>query len=543
MNIINAFWDDKVFGNCFPEKHKGSWKNWLVFLKAIYGIQMNKGEFKIYQECTERRFESKEGYDSFFAIVGRRGGKSRIVSLIAAYEAVFGKWKKHLAPGQTAHIFIMGRDKDQAKNVFAYIRAFLGNFQDLIKNEKVETIELTNGITLIIKAASSKGVRGYTTAGIILDELAFFPATETDSANPAEEIIQALVPGLLPHGKLTGISTPRGKLGYLYKAYEANYANDDSKVLIWKANTDFMNPGYETEQKNRLIELGISKVTTEYDAEFEENVRTYIPEELLDISIDKYIYERSYDKEKKYRAFIDPAGGSGKDSMTMAIAHQEGNLAILDCVREVKPRFEPKVVAKNFAEILRSYGIYEVRADKYGGEWVTTEFKEHGIRYIPSADDKSKIYYEFAGVLALGQARLLDISEMKKQFLVLERHLGGKEEKIDHLRGQNDDVANAAAGVVVDVFRTISKFATVEDLEARLPHKVNMGGEITSPERKGDVGKTEVVGSMSRIKDDKNWEMTSKDRGKKEDEKEKKKFLSPEEEMRKWMKGNIIINQ
>ena len=40
----------------------------------------------------------------------------------------------------------------------------------------------------------------------------------------------------------------------------------------------------------------------------------------------------------QYVGFADPSGGSA-DSMTLAIAHAEGERAVLDAVREVKPPF------------------------------------------------------------------------------------------------------------------------------------------------------------------------------------------------------------
>jgi hypothetical protein len=53
-----------------------------------------------------------------------------------------------------------------------------------------------------------------------------------------------------------------------------------------------------------------------------------------------------------YRAFIDAAGGSGSDSMTIAISHLEGTgtdrIPTLDAIRERKPPFSPDdVVAES----------------------------------------------------------------------------------------------------------------------------------------------------------------------------------------------------
>ena len=56
--------------------------------------------------------------------------------------------------------------------------------------------------------------------------------------------------------------------------------------------------------------------------------------------------------------------------MTLAIAHKEGDTAILDAVRETKPPFNPESVVKEYAEQPRRYRLSDVTGDRYGSEWV-----------------------------------------------------------------------------------------------------------------------------------------------------------------------------
>jgi hypothetical protein len=46
--------------------------------------------------------------------------------------------------------------------------------------------------------------------------------------------------------------------------------------------------------------------------------------------------------------------------MTMAIAHREGDRAVLDCVRERTPPFSPEEVVAEFAALLNSYRVKTV---------------------------------------------------------------------------------------------------------------------------------------------------------------------------------------
>jgi len=95
-NIIQAFEEEEFFGKSFPGKKKGSWDKWKSFLKIVYGIRLNKRDREVYERCTGRSIDDipKGGFEEFYGIVGRRGGKSTISSFIASYEALFGGWEK-----------------------------------------------------------------------------------------------------------------------------------------------------------------------------------------------------------------------------------------------------------------------------------------------------------------------------------------------------------------------------------------------------------------------------------------------------------------
>lgn len=49
-----------------------------------------------------------------YGIVGRRGGKSRIVSFAGAFIACFHDFRKYLAPGERGMVLVLARDRDQS---------------------------------------------------------------------------------------------------------------------------------------------------------------------------------------------------------------------------------------------------------------------------------------------------------------------------------------------------------------------------------------------------------------------------------------------
>ncbi|OSJ32573.1 hypothetical protein BSZ19_18660 [Bradyrhizobium japonicum] len=70
--------------------------------------------------------------------------------------------------------------------------------------------------------------------------------------------------------------------------------------------------------------------------------------------------KRKPQRIKHYVALVEVAGGSGKDSMTLAIAHKEGadesDTVVLDAIREVRPPFSPEAVVQEFCDLLRPIG-------------------------------------------------------------------------------------------------------------------------------------------------------------------------------------------
>ena len=153
-------------------------------------------------------------------------------------------------------------------------------------------------------------------------------------------------------------------------------------------------------------------------------------------------------------AFIDPAGGGGSDSMAGAIGHLEYGKVIIDAIREYKPSFSPRYVVEELSGLLKRYGIRRASGDRYSGQWAVERFRECGVRYEPCSVAKSDLYLELLPVLNAGEIELPDHPELIHQLCNLERRTrsGGKD-KIDHLPGGHDDLANVVAGAAYVLLR------------------------------------------------------------------------------------------
>lgn len=243
-------------------------------------------------------------------------------------------------------------------------------------------------------------------------------------------------------------SSPYARRGVLWKTFKRYYGQDGATTLVWKAATREMNPEFDVQEEQEAYEEDPAAAAAEYGAEFRSDIASFVAPEVVEACTTVGRYELPRNSQHRYVAFVDPSGGSS-DSMTLAIAHQEDECAVLDLVREKKAPFSPESTVVEFCNTLKSYGINSVTGDRYGGEWPREQFRKNGIEYKLSEKVRSDLYRDLLPVLNSGKVELLDIPVLSRQLSGLERRTsrGGKD-SIDHAPGGHDDVANAVAGAI-----------------------------------------------------------------------------------------------
>ena len=173
-------------------------------------------------------------------VVGRRGGKSLILALIAAFLAAFHDWSPYLTGGERGTIMVVSADRKSAMAIFRYLKELLSIplLAGKIERETRESIDLSNGITIEIVTGNFKTIRGRTVVASLLDEEAFWP-TDEGLANPDIEVVNAIRPSMatIPRAMMLKASSPYAKRGDLYDDYKRYFGQDDSPVLVWKAGT------------------------------------------------------------------------------------------------------------------------------------------------------------------------------------------------------------------------------------------------------------------------------------------------------------------
>ena len=411
MNILEALDHPALFGPFF----KGdTWRPWRTFLAALFALPMSESEQATYRERTGRTELPTVPFKEATLVVGRRGGKSRILALVAVYLATFFKYDQYLAPGEVATLAVIAADRRQARVIFRFITGLFDQvpaLRELVVDINAETIRLSNRVTIEIHTASFRVTRGYTFCGILVDESAFF--RDENSLNPDTEIFRALRPGLsnIPTSMLLNASSPYRKAGVLYRTFARHYGKDGARVLVWRADTASMNPSIDPEIIAEAYEDDPEAARAEYGAEFRDDIADFVSREVVDACTVPGRLELLPAGDVRYLAFVDPSGGSA-DSMTLAIGHRQGEIGVLDAVREIRPPFSPEAVVEEFATLLRSFRIHEVTGDRYAGEWPRERFRVADIGYRVSEPPKNEIYRDVLPLLNSGKVELLDLPRL-----------------------------------------------------------------------------------------------------------------------------------
>jgi hypothetical protein len=451
-NIIQAM--ESVFSASFERgRSRDTWKAWRAFLAAVFALPMNVDEVAVYRKHTGRDEVPITQFREAFCVVGRRGGKSAIAALIATFLAVFRDYSAILASGETGVVMLLAADRRQARVLLDYINAFFDHvpmLRNMVLSKTQESLTLTNRIRIEVHTTSFRAIRGYTVVAAVCDEVAYWRNDE--SANPDVEVLNALRPAMstIPNALLLCISSPYARRGALWDAYKENFGKTGSPVLVWKAATREMNPTVSSSVIEAAYLRDHAAASAEYGAGFRTDVEGFLSLEVIESCVIPDRFELPPLGSVTYAAFVDPSGGAS-DSMTLAISHRERDRAVLDLLREIKAPFSPESAVREFADTLKRYRAFTLTGDRYAGEWPREQFHKLGITYRTSEKTRSELYLELLPALTSGQAELLDNKRLVSQLVNLERRTSrlGRD-SVDHSPGSHDDVANAAAGALVE---------------------------------------------------------------------------------------------
>jgi hypothetical protein len=465
MTIIDAIHDRNLFAPFFF-RDMTTWANWFIVLKVLFGLPLTSEELPLFIELTGRTTPPTAPVQEAWLVMGRRAGKSFIVSLIAVYLACFKEYTRYLAPGERATVLVIACDRKQARIILRYITALLEQVPMLaamVERRDAESIDLSNRVTIEVGTCSFRTIRGYTVCAAIAEEVSFWHDDDS-SANPADEILNAIRPAMstIPDAMLLCIGTPYRKSGPMFEAFKKHFgASMPSEILVFRAPTRLMNPTIRQELIDRALRDDPAAAGAEYLAQFRDDIESFVRVDAVEACVVKGRYELPPLREREYVSGTDLAGG-GQDEYTQALAHieeRDGRLiAVLDCVAAYRAPTSPEEIVKDFAQLNQRYDLQQTFGDHYAGEWPREQFRKYGVHYVLTDKSKSDLYRELLPSLNSGLVELLDHPRLIAQLCNLERRVArGGRDSIDHAPGGHDDLINAAAIALVMALRRATR--------------------------------------------------------------------------------------
>jgi hypothetical protein len=428
-----------------------SWRAWRIVLIAAMGEKLTAAERKIFRELSGRDIEPGEPVDELWGIIGRRGGKTRATSTLASYIAALCDHSALVAPGERPLVLFLAQNQKQAAVAFGYTAGIFDSvplLSQLVTNRTADTISLSTGIDLEIRAANHRGIRGVTAVAVVGDEAAFW-ATDDSSVNADSDILNAVRPSLATtSGPLIVISSPYARRGEVYETHRDHYGTKgDKRILVVQGASRDFNPSLPQSVVDRALKRDPAAASAEYLGQFRGDLESFVSHEAVEACTVKGRVELPPSGER-YVGFVDVSGGA-HDSHCCAVAFMRDGVATLAAASEIKGGAVEAVVS-DFVTLLRSYGISEVWSDRYGAAWVWNAFERAGVRLQYSPKTRSELYLELLPALHSKQVELLDLPKLQSQLLALQRRTtSAGRDIVDHPGGAHDDLANACAGALV----------------------------------------------------------------------------------------------
>lgn len=429
---------------------------------------------RIYRE--RHILDPKRSINRVNLIVGRRGGKTTISSVLAIYYAIIQNWKPFLTKTPYATVLILSHSKEFSEEIMDLMKNLISSSPILNRllskryKNTATTINLEvpfiqedgsleiSRVQIKVGAASSKTTRGKATCVALCDEIAFWNLDE-DMKETDYKIVKAVSPSLLQFkdkGLLIKLSSPAIKQGVLYdehKKWEQSELPDNFivfKAPSWVWNTILPRRNFIDEWK-----LDAQSFDSEYRANFVDSVSDFLNAQFIDMCRMRGTnFEPPDQKNKKqvfYTAAIDAAYKG--DTFTFSVMGNHENkvkqYVIQGWEGSKKNPVKLSEVAQYIRTMCKEYGINQVSADQYSFEPLRELFQTYGITLVERTFTntfKKKIYFNLKRLINAQQIDLLDHDKLIRELKEINvSQTGTGQIKIGHPTGGSDDYADATA--------------------------------------------------------------------------------------------------
>jgi hypothetical protein len=410
------------------------------------------------QEKCSKRYK----FEELVLVLGRRSGKSFLVSAMALYELYrlismgHPQARYGLMEFDEVVILNVARNEEQAKKaIFSKIKQtvlaspffapYIGKDTELEMRfytehdreenvrRKEQNINLFAG-SLVLRCGSSNasGLVGLTCWTIIMDEVAAMAGD-----NPESGVDYALYDDLKPSlatfgkdGKMMLLSNPKGPLGLLYDLHENR--QEDPTTLVMRLPTWLTNPNIDKEWLDGQKKKDPQEFQMQYGAEFgaSSSDPMFVNEDIENMFKSMSMVPRKERAEGHFEYFchLDPARTS--DYYALVIAHTEvmyGTLGpdhtplkrvVVDHVHFWNPMTKNQPVKEKEVEdyvidLHRRFKFKQVSIDQWNSQSSVIKLQSFGIPIIErqfNKEYKEKIYTELSQLIRDDRIDIYDLS-------------------------------------------------------------------------------------------------------------------------------------
>jgi len=353
-------------------------------------------------------------------LCSRQSGKSTIAALKALHRVIF------YGP---ALVLLISPSLRQSSELFRKVLGYLNALHQRpkLKEESKLSITLANGSRIVSLPSSEATIRGYSNAAIVIED---------EAAAVPDELYQACLPMLaVSNGQYIQLSTPRGKKGHFYDAWESGQWK---RIKITAADIPRITPDFLDSART---ELGSRMFAQEFMCEFLEDMEgSMFRRELFSI-----VEAAPADLIRTRR--WDLAAGGGDWTAGVLMGEKDGQYWIIDVQHAQLPPGANEKLIRNTGEadgrhipvrIEQEPGSSGVALiDRYARD-VLKGFDFKGVR---STGPKTTRAQPFAAACEAGNVKIVR-AHWNREFL---------DELCSFPLGDHDDMVDAAAGAFEDL--------------------------------------------------------------------------------------------
>lgn len=351
----------------------------------------------------------------------RQSGKSTIAALKALHRVIY--YPRSL-------VLLISPSQRQSSELFRKVLSLLNLMRNppKLQEENKLSLTLSNGSRIVSLPSSEATIRGYSNASLIIED---------EAAAVPDELYQACLPMLaVSNGQYIQLSTPRGKRGHFFHAWESQ---EWKKIRITASDVPRISNGY---LENAKRELGSRMYSQEFECAFlEDNEGSMFRREWFEV-VDAVPAELN--KTRRW----DLAAGGGDWTAGVLLGEKDGQYWVLDVQHAQLPpggnerlirqtaRLDGEYVPVRIEQEPGSSGVALI--DRYARD-VLKGFDFAGVRVTGSKVVRAQ---PFAAACEAHNVKLLR-APWNREFL---------DELCSFPFGEHDDIVDATAGAFHDLY-------------------------------------------------------------------------------------------